>query len=108
VNVALGNEDCEFYVDCCEKLLFEVNVNGLTDDWGNTYELGSIVVGGHYYQRWGQGNRRDGVSYVSLLDQGIAYFYPHLVHASKFVMPLFHHCVVDNTLIHHMFAKLRC
>ncbi len=107
VNVALGNEeDYEFYVVCCEKPLFEVNVDGLISDWGNTFELGSIVVGGYYYQRRGQGNQGDGVSYVNLLDQGTAYFYPHLVHASKFVMPLVHHRVVGNILVHHMFAKI--
>jgi hypothetical protein len=60
VNATLGNEeDCEFYVACYEKLLFEVDVDGLTDDWGNTFEPWLIVVGGHYYQRWGRGNQRD-------------------------------------------------
>ncbi len=39
VNVALGNEeDREFYVACCEKTLFEVNVDCLTNDLGNMFE----------------------------------------------------------------------
>jgi hypothetical protein len=59
---------------------------------------------GHHYQRWGQGNQRD-VSYVNLLDQGLVYFYPRLMCASKFVMHLARHRVVSNTLIYCMFAK---
>ncbi len=38
MNVALGNEGgCEFYVTCYEKPLFEVSVDGLSDDWGNNF-----------------------------------------------------------------------
>jgi len=61
VNTTLGNEEDHHksYVACCEKPLFEVNVDGLTDDWGNMFEPRSIVVRGRHYQRWGQGNEGD-------------------------------------------------
>ncbi len=65
MNATLGNEEgCEFYVVCCEKPLFEVDVDGLSDDQGNNFELGSVVIGGHYYQRWGLRNQGDNVSYI--------------------------------------------
>jgi hypothetical protein len=58
-------------VACCEKPLFEVGVDGLNDDWGKFFEPWLVVIGGHYYQRWGPSNRGDGVSYISLFEQGL-------------------------------------
>ncbi len=54
IKATLGNEeDYEFYVACCKKPIFEVNVDGLSDDWGNSFEPRSIVIGSCHYQRWG-------------------------------------------------------
>jgi hypothetical protein len=89
-------------VACCEKPFFEVGVDGLSDDWGNNFESRSIVIGGHYHQRWGLSNRGDGVCYINFLEQGLAFFYTHLVHASKFVMSLAYYRVVSNTLVYRM------
>ncbi len=71
----------------CENPFFEIGVDGLNDDWGNIFELGSIVIGGRYHQRWGFSNQRDGVFYINFLEQGLGFFYIHLVRASKSVMP---------------------
>jgi hypothetical protein len=55
INTTLGNEEaCEFYVACCKKPIFELGANGLSDDWGNLFELGFVVIGGCHYQRWGR------------------------------------------------------
>jgi len=54
INATLGNEkDYEFYVTCCEKPIFEVGANGLSNDWGNSFESRFVVIGGCHYQRWG-------------------------------------------------------
>jgi hypothetical protein len=74
VDATLGNEeDCEFYVTYYEKLIFEVSADGLNNDWGNSFELGYIVIGGCYYQRWDYEQQNGTMYFVNLQDQGLVF-----------------------------------
>jgi hypothetical protein len=46
------------------------------------------------------------MSFVSMLDEGLAYFFPHLVYASRFVMLAAHHRVASNTLVYRMSLEI--
>lgn len=107
VDATLGNEeDCEFYVTYCKKLIFEVSADGLNNDWGNSFELGYIVIGGRYYQRWDYEQQNGTMPFVSLQDQGLVFFFfGHLVRASNFVMLVAHQHVACNTLLYCMFSQ---
>jgi hypothetical protein len=78
----------------------------LSNDWGNSFESRFVVIGGCHYQRWGHEWQSGSMSFVSLLDRGLAYFFLHLVHASKFGMDVARHRVASNTTMYHMFSKI--
>jgi hypothetical protein len=49
VNAKIGNEEgVNFYGISCTKLLHQI-FEQFTDKWGNTFELGDMIVVGTYY-----------------------------------------------------------
>jgi hypothetical protein len=84
-----GNEEgVNFYGISCTKPLHQVSEQ-FTNMWGNTFELGDMIVVGTYYQKWGTRES----SYVLLRNSHIVYLYSHLVRVVKFMMTFKQHCV---------------
>ncbi len=53
VNVKIGNEEgVNFYGIRCTKPLHQVSKQ-FTDMWGNTFELGGMIIARTCYQKWG-------------------------------------------------------
>jgi hypothetical protein len=72
-----------------------------TNNWGSSYEEGDDVVGGLYYQKWGNSDN----SYVLLKDSCKVYVYSHLMRAIKFLMPLGNHRVIGNDAIYELLKE---
>jgi hypothetical protein len=81
----------------CIKPLHKVK-DAFIDQWGISFEEGDDVVGGIYYQRWGNYD----TSYVLLKYLHKVYFYSHLVRAIKFLMPPKNHRVGGNDPIYEL------
>ncbi len=83
VNVEEGNDEgASFWLIMCTDPLHKVR-NFFIDQWGTKFEEGDDVVGGIYYQRWGNND----TFYVLLKDSHKVFFYFHLVRVVKFLMP---------------------
>jgi hypothetical protein len=96
VHAELGNEEgVGFYILCCERPLFTLDVGVGLDLWDATYYAREVVVSRKYYQALG----KKGLSYVMLNDNLVGYAYSHLVCYAKFLMPLVIHHVKGNTQV---------
>ncbi len=96
VHVEDGNgERVDFYIRCCERPSFTLDVGVGPNFWDATYFVGEVVVSRKYYKSWG----KKGVSYVMLNDNLVGYAYSHLVCYVKFSMPLIMHRVKGNTQV---------
>ncbi len=71
-----GNEEgVDFYIMCCERPPFTLDVGVGLDLWDATYYTWEVVVLGKYHKSWG----KNGLSYVMLNENAMGYAYLNLV-----------------------------
>ncbi len=71
-----GNEEgVDFYIMCCERPPFTLDVKVGPNLWDATYYAWEVVVSGKYHKFW----VKKGLSYVMLNDNPMGYAYLHLV-----------------------------
>jgi hypothetical protein len=90
-------------VACCNKTTFEVPKGGLEDNWKNFFVVGTMVVGWCYYMQR-KCKFGSGVLFVSMDDNGIAYFDVESMLARGFQMPLTSYCV--NRMFNDIYDKI--
>ncbi len=78
INAKEGNDEgASFWLILCTKPLHKVKTPFI-DKWGiNSYEEGANVIGGLYYQKWGNNDN----TYVLFKEPQKVYVYSHLVNA---------------------------
>jgi len=96
-----NDEGASFWLILCTKPLHKVKTPFI-DNWGNSYEEGDDVVGGLYYQKWGNNDNY----YVFFKDSHKVYVYSHIVMVVKFLMPPRNHKVIGNDAIYELLEEI--
>jgi hypothetical protein len=95
VNVEDGNDEgTSFSLILCIKPLHKVRTPFI-NKWGiSSYEEGANVIGGLYYQKWGNNDN----TYALFKDSQKVYVYFHLTRAVEFLMPSRNHRMIGNSI----------